>query len=52
MSICGQEYHGQLPVLNLLFPKKGVFKPENYRLMVYNKQTLYKWHVNRFCYSK
>lgn len=46
---CGQEYHGQLPVLNLYYsPKKGVFKPENYRLMVYNKQTLYKWHVNRF----
>lgn len=46
---CGQEYHGQLPVLNLYYsPKKNVFKPENYRLMVYDKQTLYKWHVNRF----
>lgn len=46
---CGQEYHGQLPVLNLYYsPKKGIFKPENYRLMVYDKQTLYKWHVNRF----
>ena len=46
---CGQEYHGQLPVLNLYYsPKPGVFKPENYMLMVYNKQTLYKWHVNTF----
>lgn len=46
---CGQAFHGQLPVLNLYYsPKSGVFKPENYRLMVYNKQSLYKWHVNRF----
>jgi serine/threonine protein kinase len=48
---CGTEYHGQLPVLNLYYsPKQGVFKPENYRLMVYNKQTLYLWHVNRFIF--
>ena len=46
---CGTEYHGQLPVLNLYYsPKKGVFKTENYPLMVYDKQTLYMWHVNRF----
>jgi len=46
---CGQEYHGQLPVLNLYYsPKRGSFVPENYRLMVYDKQTLYMWHVNRF----
>lgn len=46
---CGKEYHGQLPVLNLYYsPRKGVFKPENYRLMVYDKQTLYMWHVNRY----
>ena len=46
---CGTEYHGQLPVLNLYYsPKKGVFKDENYRLMVYDKQSLYIWHVNRF----
>ncbi|MBP3731583.1 MAG: hypothetical protein J6I40_08965 [Mailhella sp.] len=46
---CGTEFHGQLPVLNLYYsPKKGVFKPENYRLMVYDKQSLYKWHANRF----
>lgn len=46
---CGTEYRGQLPVLNLYYsPKPGVFKQENYRLMVYNKQTLYAWHANRF----
>lgn len=46
---CGTEYHGQLPVLNLYFsPAKGKFVPESYRLMVYDKQTLYMWHVNRF----
>lgn len=46
---CGHEYHGQLPVLNLYYsPSKGKFIPENYRLMVYDKQTLYMWHVNRY----
>lgn len=46
---CGTEYKGQLPVLNLYYsPKVGVFKPENYRLMVYNKQLLYMWHVNKY----
>lgn len=48
---CGTPYTGQLPVLNLYYsPRVGVFKPENYRLMVYNKQLLYQWHVNRFVY--
>lgn len=47
---CGTEYHGQLPVLNLYYSPRndGKFTPENYRLMVYDKQTLYMWHVNRF----
>lgn len=46
---CGTAFKGHLPVLNLYYsPKDGVFKPENHRLMVYNKQTLYPWHVNRF----
>lgn len=46
---CGQEYHGQLPVLNLYYsPRAGVFHQENYRLMVYDKQSLYMWHVNQF----
>jgi hypothetical protein len=36
-------------VLNLYYsPRPGNFRPENYRLMVYDKQSLYMWHVNRF----
>ena len=46
---CGTEYQGQLPVLNLYYsPSDGRFLPENYRLMVYDKQSLYMWHANRF----
>ena len=45
---CGKEYHGLLPVLNLYYsPRHGKFIPENYRLMVYNKQSLYPWHMDR-----
>ena len=45
---CGQEYHGDLPVLNLYYSHgDGRFIRENYRLMVYDKQSLYMWHVNR-----
>ena len=45
---CGHPFHGELPVLNFYYsPKKGSFMTEKYRLMVYNKQSLYKWHANR-----
>lgn len=45
---CGQEFHGYLPVLNLYYShRQGQFHQENYRLMVYDKQSLYMWHVNR-----
>lgn len=44
---CGQEYKGQLPILNFYYaPSHGKYISENYRLMVYDKQTLYKWHAN------
>lgn len=44
---CGQEYKGQLPILNFYYaPAHGKYISENYRLMVYDKQTLYKWHSN------
>lgn len=44
---CGKEYKGQLPILNFYYaPSHGKFISENYRLMVYDKQTLYKWHSN------
>jgi serine/threonine protein kinase len=45
---CGTPYKGQLPILNLYWSRKaGSFVPENHRLMVYNNQYLYQWHVNR-----
>ena len=45
---CGTEYKGQLPILNFYYsPRHGSFMSEKYRLMVYDKQTLYMWHVNR-----
>lgn len=48
---CGKEFHGVLPVLNFYYsPRHGTFNPENYRLMVYHHQSLYKWHVNRFIF--
>ena len=48
---CGKEFHGVLPVLNFYYsPRHGTFNPENYRLMVYHHQSLYKWHVNRFVF--
>ena len=43
---CGREYHGQLPVLNFYVKPHDKYMYEGYRLMVYDKQTLYKWHSN------
>lgn len=46
---CKTQYTKQLPLLNLYYsPKPTVFKPENVRVMVYDNQSLYMWHVNRF----
>jgi len=45
---CGTEYKGLLPVLNLYSSHKpGAFTSDDYRLMVFNNQYLYQWHVNR-----
>lgn len=45
---CGTSYKGQLPLLNLYWSRKpGSFTQENQRLMIYNNQYLYQWHVNR-----
>jgi serine/threonine protein kinase len=45
---CGTPHKGTLPVLDLYYQfKPGVWKPENHRLMVYNNQYLFQWHVNR-----
>lgn len=44
---CGTEYHGKLPVLNLysMAPNKS-YRPDNYRIMVYSGQSLFKWHAD------
>ena len=45
---CGTSHRGILPVLDLYFKfSESVWKPENHRLMVYNNQYLFQWHVNR-----
>jgi serine/threonine protein kinase len=45
---CGTKHQGTLPVLDLYYQfKDTVWKPENHRLMVYNNQYLFQWHVNR-----
>ena len=44
---CGKEYKGQLPILNFYYaPSHDKFISENCRLIVHNKQKLYKWHSN------
>ncbi len=45
---CGTHVKGTVPVLDLYYEfKPTVWKPENHRLMVYNNQYLFQWHVNR-----
>jgi hypothetical protein len=45
---CGTPVIGALPVLDLYYQfKPSVWKPEHHRLMVYNNQYLFQWHVNR-----
>lgn len=45
---CKTQFKGELPVLNFYSSRKaGTFTPDNYRLMVYNNQYLYQWHVNK-----
>ncbi len=45
---CGTKHQGTLPILDFYYEfSPGVWKPENQRLMVYNNQYLFNWHVNR-----
>lgn len=46
---CGTEFKEKLPILNFYYkPKdKSPYMSENYRLMVFSKQSLYKWHIDR-----
>jgi serine/threonine protein kinase len=45
---CDTPFKGILPVLNFYSSRKeGQFRPDNHRLMVWTKQSLFMWHVNR-----
>lgn len=46
---CGTEYKGLLPKLEFYSCKPGgtSFQPENYQLMVFNGQSLNRWHVTK-----
>lgn len=45
---CGTPHKGTLPVVDLYYKyKDNVWKPENHRLMVYNNQYLFKWHISK-----
>ena len=45
---CNTPHSGTLPILDFYYQfKPGNWKPENHRLMVYNNQYLFKWHVDR-----
>ncbi len=43
---CGTVYTNPLPVVNLYRESRGSFRPENWRIMVYNGTRLYPWHVD------
>ncbi|MBQ7585842.1 MAG: serine/threonine protein kinase [Desulfovibrionaceae bacterium] len=46
---CGKMLEGSQPILDLYYaPTLNEYKSENYPLVVYDKQSLYKWHTNRF----
>lgn len=46
---CGTEYKEVLPKLEFYscLPGKTTYQPENYQLMVFNKQSLNRWHVTK-----
>ncbi|TND08563.1 MAG: hypothetical protein FD123_2067 [Bacteroidetes bacterium] len=45
---CNTPYKGQLPILNLYWQRSpGKWVEEKHRLMVYNNQYIYQWHINR-----
>ena len=50
---CGKEYSEKLAILNFYYQTdKGTYLYENYRLMIYDKQYLYKWHINNLTTSE
>ncbi|WP_044142575.1 helix-hairpin-helix domain-containing protein [Succinimonas amylolytica] len=46
---CGTAYKGELPILNFYYRPRpnDSFRFENARLMVFSKQSLYKWHIDK-----
>ncbi|MBF0371812.1 MAG: kinase [Alphaproteobacteria bacterium] len=45
---CGTPYKGKLPVLNLYSSRhSGSYQPDNHRVMVWDGQSLFPWHVSR-----
>ncbi len=45
---CGTPYKGVLPVLNLYSSRHaGAYQADNHRVMVWDGQSLFPWHVNR-----
>ena len=45
---CGTPYQGKLPVLNFYSSRHGgQFHPDNHRMMVWDGQSLFPWHVSR-----
>lgn len=50
---CGKEYSEKLAVLNFYYQTdKGSYLYEKHRLMIYDKQYLYKWHINNLTTSE
>ncbi|GHU04902.1 kinase [Alphaproteobacteria bacterium] len=48
---CGAPHQGALPVLNLYSSRhSGIFLPDNHRVMVWDGQSLFPWHVNRLIF--
>ncbi|MFQ1702589.1 helix-hairpin-helix domain-containing protein [Loktanella agnita] len=46
---CGTAYGQDVPILNLYSARSGEsFRPDNYRITVYDGIGLYAWHANRF----
>ncbi|MDD2867780.1 lipopolysaccharide kinase InaA family protein [Neomegalonema sp.] len=45
---CGTPYQGKLPILNLYSSRqKDSYRPDNHRVMVWDGQSLFPWHMNR-----
>ena len=50
---CGKEYSEKLAIINFYYQTdKGTYLYENYRLVIYDKQYLYKWHINNLTTSE